>query len=64
MKVPKHIVIWNIRPGMAFVALIHAWKFDGITNEKDRQVIEDKVLVALLCEELGLPASHITNCVT
>lgn len=63
MEIPKHVVIWNIRPGMAFVAPIHAWEFDRITDEKDGKVIEDEVLVALLREELGCPASYIAYCV-
>jgi hypothetical protein len=53
MEVPKHIWIGNVCLWMAFVAPIHTGKLDRVANKEDWQIVEDKILVAILCKDLG-----------
>ena len=63
VEVPKHILIWDICLRMTFMTSVHAGKFDGIPNEEDWQIVENKVLISILCEELHCPSTDITNSV-
>lgn len=61
--IPEHGVIRYIRLRVSLVAAVHGRKLDWIPDEKDRQVIEHKVLYTFLGVELDGPASDITDCV-
>jgi hypothetical protein len=61
MKIPKHAWVRNVRLWMAFMTPIHAWELDRVSNEEDRQVVEDEVLVAIFREEPHCPSSHISH---
>lgn len=64
VKVPKHGVIRYICLGMSLVAPIHGGEFNGIPDEEDGQIVEYKVLHALLGIKLCGPAPNIANGVT
>lgn len=61
--VPEHVRIRDIRHRMSLVTSVDTREFDGISDEKDRQTVEDKVLVSFLGEELHGPATNITHSV-
>ena len=61
--VPEHVWVRDVRHRMSFVTSVDTRKLDGISDEKDRQTVEDKVLVSFLCEELHGPATNITDSV-
>lgn len=61
--IPEHIVVRYEGPRMPFVASIHAGKLDRISNEEDRQIVEDEVLIAIFREELHRPSAHISHSV-
>lgn len=61
MKIPEHAVVGDVGLRVALVAAIHGGKLDGITNEEDRNVVEDEVLDSLLRVELRCPPSNIAN---
>lgn len=63
VKVPEHGVVGAIGLRMPLMASVHRGKLDGIPNEEDRKIIEDKVLNTLFGIELGRPTSNIANCV-
>jgi len=46
MVVPEHVVLRHIHSRVSLVTAVHARELDRIPDEKDRQVIEDKVMVA------------------
>lgn len=59
--VPEHGVVWDIRPWVLFMASVHAWKLDRVSQEENWQVIEDEIVVALFCVELDRPSSYIAD---
>lgn len=59
--IPEHIVVRHEGPRMPFVASVHAGKFDRIPNEKDRQVVENEILIAIFREELQRPSAYISH---
>lgn len=61
VEVPKHARIRHIRSRMAFVTPVHTGELDGIADEKHRQVIKNKVMIALLGVELCRPSSDISD---
>ena len=61
--IPEHVRVRDVRHRMSFVTSVDTRKLDGISDEKDRQTVEDKVLVSFLCEELHGPATNITDSV-
>jgi hypothetical protein len=52
VEVPKHVRIRDVCLWMSFMAAIHTGELDRVANEEDWQIIEDKVLVAILRIEL------------
>jgi hypothetical protein len=61
--VPVHIRIRDIRHRMSLVTSVDTRKLDRISDEEDRQTVENKVLVSLFGKELHGPATNITNSV-
>ncbi len=61
VEIPKHGVIGDICLRMLLVTPIHGWELDGIADEEDWQIIEDKILNALLCVKLGSPSANIAD---
>lgn len=61
MVVPEHVVLRHIHSRVAFVAAIHARELDRISNEEDRQIIEDKVMIAIFGEEFGRPSFNVSD---
>lgn len=53
MIIPKHGIIRNVGPRVSLVAAVHGGELNGVANEEDGEVIEDKVLDAILGVELG-----------
>jgi hypothetical protein len=53
MVVPEHVVLWHVHPWVSFVTAVHTRKFDRVSNEEDRQVVEDKVVVTIFGKEFG-----------
>jgi hypothetical protein len=53
VKIPEHSVVWRVGSKMALVAPIRGLKLDEVANEKDGQIVKDKVLDAVFCAELG-----------
>lgn len=47
MVIPKHGVVWNVGPRVPLVATVHGGELDGVADEEDGQVVEDKVLDAV-----------------
>jgi len=45
---------------MAFMTPIHAWELDRISNKEDRQIVEYKFLVPILCEEARCPPPNVS----
>jgi hypothetical protein len=64
VKVPKHGVVRHIGLRVPLVAAVHGRKLDRIPDEEDGEIIEDKVLDALLGVELCCPAADIADGVT
>lgn len=63
VEIPKHGIVWNVGSRVSLMASVHRRKLDGVTNEKDGKIVEDKVLHAFLGIELRCPAAHIANSV-
>lgn len=61
VKIPKHGIIWDVGSGVSLMAAVHRRKFDGISDEEHRKIVEDEVLNTLLRVKLGCPSSHIAN---
>lgn len=61
MVIPKHSVVGDIGPRVPLVAAVHGGELDGITDEEDGQVVEDKVLDAVFRVQLGRPAAHVAD---
>lgn len=61
--VPEHVGVRNVRYGMSLVRTVDAGELDRISDEEDRQTVEDKILVSFLGEELHGPATNITDSV-
>lgn len=59
--VPKHVIIGDKSPRVPLVASVHAGKLDRISQKKDGEVVKDKVLVAIFCEELQRPTAHVSH---
>jgi hypothetical protein len=51
MIVPEYVVLRYVHFRVSLVTAVHARKLDWISNEEDRQVIEDKVMIAIFGEE-------------
>ena len=63
MVVPEHVVLRYIHSRVSLVTAVHARELDRISDEKDRQVIEDKVMIAIFGEEFGGPSSDVSHSV-
>lgn len=61
VKVPKHAVVRHVGLRVPLVGSVHGGELDGVPNEKDRQVVKDKILNTLFGVELGSPAADITH---
>lgn len=61
MVAPEHVVLRHIHSGVAFVTAVHAREFDRISNEEDRKVIKDKVMVAIFSEKFGRPSFDVSE---
>lgn len=61
VEIPKHGIVGHIGLRVPLVAPIHGRELDRISDEEDGQVIEDKILDALLRVELGRPAPDIAD---
>ena len=61
MIIPKHVRIRDVGLGMPLVRAVHARKLDRIADKKNRQVIEDKILVSLLGEQFHCPTTDISD---
>ena len=59
--VPEHVRVRDVCHRMSLVTAVDAGELDGVSDEEDRQTVEDKVLVSFLGEELHGPATNITN---
>lgn len=59
--IPEHVRVGDVCHRMSLVTAVDTRELDGISDEKDRQTVEDKVLVAFLSEELHGPATNITD---
>lgn len=47
MVIPKHGIVGNVCPRVPLVAAVHGGELDGVADEEDGQVIEDKILDAV-----------------
>lgn len=61
MVIPEHVVVRHIGSRMLLVTPIHAWELDRVTQEKDREVVKDKILIAVFGVELSRPTSHVSD---
>jgi hypothetical protein len=59
--VPEHVRVRNVGHRMSLVTAVDTGELDRISDEEDRQTVENKVLVSFLCEELHGPATNITD---
>lgn len=55
--------LWDLVVRFRFARVDDVWKFDGILDEENRDVIAHNVPVSLLRVELDGKATDITNCV-
>lgn len=60
-KVPEHVSIAQIALWMSLLRVDEIGEFDGVTHEKDRSVVTDHVIVALLRVELDGKTARITS---
>lgn len=63
MVVPEHAVLRHIHSRVSLVTAVHAREFDRVSDEEHRQVIEDKVVIAIFGEEFGGPSSDVSHSV-
>jgi len=61
--IPEHVRVRDVRHRVSLVTAIDTRELDGISDEEDRQTVEDKVLVTFLGKELHGPATNITDSV-
>lgn len=61
MVIPKHGVVGNIGPRVPLVAAVHGGELDGVADEEDGQIVEDKVLDAVFRVQLGRPAADVAD---
>jgi hypothetical protein len=61
MVVPEHIVLRYVHSRVSLMTAVHARELDRVSDEEDRQVIEDEVVVTIFGEELGRPSSDISH---
>ena len=61
--VPEHVRVRNVGHRMSLVTAVDTGELDRISDEEDRQTVENEILVSFLGEKLHGPAANITDSV-